>query len=1306
MTATLLNQRYQLDEELGRGSMGVVYRARDLLLEREVLVKVLSQARLDEAGRDRLLREARATAKLDHPNIISIHDAGEADAGTDHPGVPFIVMQYFAGKSLHEVGPLTIPQVIEIILQMCRALEHAHSQGIIHRDVKPENVIVVQEGEHWTARLTDFGLARSMASRLTADGMIIGTVFYMAPEQALGKKLDGRADLYALGVMLYELVARRLPFEADDAVAVISQHLNAPVVPPSTYNEQVDPALDALILRLLSKQPEDRPASAEAVRQALEEILTQPVRAQGVALPVVSIGAPVEAQNIASLLNRITRGRLVGREAEMAEMTALWKRAAGGESQVLLVSGEPGVGKTRLVRELVTWVQVAQGQALVGECFAEGGLPYAPFAQCIQDLDLSAFDQPSGLADLIALAPALRRRYPDVPPNPPLELHAEQQRLFESVVGLLSTLCARSPLLVVLEDVHWADRGTLALFQHLARRATRQKQRLLFVLTYREIELDEEHALNEVLAELGRERLGRRLKLSCLDRDQTRELLGVLFAEEIAPEFLNGIYRETEGNPFFIEEVCKALIEAGALTREGGRWDKSPTFETLIPQSIRLAVLSRLHKLPQPAQEVLRLAAILGREFEFNLLKEISEQDEDALLEALEAAERAQLITQADHRGQHQATSRITYTFTHALIPSTLEESLSGLRRQRLHQRTAQALEKLYPDRLEEVAARLGRHCQEGGQWEKAAGYLIKAGDAARLQYAHQEAIRHYQQALSLLQELGLGSLDRAASTAMKLGLLYHTLGEHALSRQSFQQAFGLWQQASAQPAPILPPAPHALRLYWRDVVHKLDPTDTPLTWEGTIISHLFYGLVEWAPLPQVELVPGIAQSWEVLDEGKRYIFYLRRDFTWSDGVPVTAGDFEYAIRRNLDRRLYPRSRDPWYEIKGARAYHHGEVTDPDSVGIHALDNYTLSIELEEPLGYFIYLMKFPPIPRHVVEVYGQEWIAPEHLVTNGAFCLAAWERGKRILLERNHTFRGRFSGNLQQVELILVDDTEWNNPAAYEQDRIDVLWLNYLEDLQSIRIRHPDDFVEGNIWGIERYFFKWISPPFNDQRVRQAFVHAVDRQALVNLLCHGNVAPVTGGAFPPGTPAYISGIALAYDPDRARRLLAEAGYPGGKGFPEIVVWTDDRHRSISEFIQSQWRDNLGVSTSWSVMDFDAFFFLDQEHAQTYPDIKYSNLYWIFPDPIVFVSRTSWDPESLWYDENEDKLLKAAVRKLDPAERLKYIQALDRYHVEQAHNLQFYYPRAHLLVKPWVKVYPFSWGGFDYWNYVVLEPHS
>jgi ABC-type transport system substrate-binding protein/DNA-binding SARP family transcriptional activator len=1291
--------RYQLGPELGRGGMSVIYRAHDTLLDRDVAIKMLSVDALGEEGRARLLREAQMIAHFNHPHIVSVHDIGEVN------GAPCVVMEWIGGGTLGDHRPANMSSVIAIAQQICAALEHAHAQGIIHRDLKPVNVMLTAEG---SVKLTDFGLAHSVsAPQATQEMMIVGTVFYMAPEQALGKRIDGRADLYALGVMLYELVAGRLPFEADDPLAVISQHMHAPVVPPSTYNEQVEPALEALILRLLSKQPEDRPASAAEVRQALEEIITHPesVGAQGVAPQDASVGATHASPPYTSpLLDRLNRGRLVGREAEMREMTDLWKRTAGGESQVLLVSGEPGVGKTRLVRELVTLVRVVKGQALVGECYAEGSLPYAPFAQCLQDLDLSEFDRLFGLADLLTLAPALRLRYPDIPPNPPLEFKAEQQRLFESVFGLLTTLCAHSPMLIVLEDMHWADRGTLALFQHLARRATRQKLRLLFLLTYRETELDEEHALNEVLAELGRERLGRRLKLNRLDRDQTRDLLGVLFAEEITPEFLDGIYRETEGNPFFIEEVCKTLIEAGALTRKGGRWDKSPTFEMQIPQSIRLAVLARLHKLSQPAQETLRLAAILGREFEYSLLKEVSEQDEDALLEALEAAERAQLITQANHRSQHQAPARISFAFTHALIPSTLEESLSGLRCQRLHQRAARALEKLYPDRLDEFSTHLARHCLEAGEWDKAADYLLKAGNRARQQFAYQEAARHYQQALTLLQEQGPGSLDRTASTAMKLGLLHHTLGEHALSRQFFQQAFALWQRLSEIPPAPLPPAPHPLRLYWLNEVHQLDPSDFINTngWEYFIMGYLFSSLVVFTPPPIMELVPGIAHSWDILDGGRRYIFHLRNDFSWSDGVPVTASDFELTIRHHLNHA--PLFCTRWYIIKGARAYHQGEVTDPDSVGVHALDDTTLSIELEEPLGYFLYLMDFSPLPRHVVEAYGTESIWPEHLVTCGPFRLAAWEPHQRILLERDPAFLGRFSGNLQQVELTLVDREELNNLVPYEQDRLDVVVLDSLQDLQSIRRRYPDEFVDANVAGLDFYFFKHFAPPFNDRRVRQAFVHAVDRQVLANLVCHGNVTPFTGGVYPPVLSWHIPGIALAYDPERARRLLAEAGYPGGKGFPKIEVWTDSRFKAVSEFIQSQWRDNLGVSTSYINVDLQTRISLDWEHGQGFPDISYTNDYSDNPDPFLGVIVLP-APETSFYG-GVDEIIQAGKRSLDPLDRLRYIQAVDRKVTEEAYILHFYYPRVQLLVKPWVKAYPFTGWGWGYWNYVILEPHS
>jgi ABC-type oligopeptide transport system substrate-binding subunit len=361
--------------------------------------------------------------------------------------------------------------------------------------------------------------------------------------------------------------------------------------------------------------------------------------------------------------------------------------------------------------------------------------------------------------------------------------------------------------------------------------------------------------------------------------------------------------------------------------------------------------------------------------------------------------------------------------------------------------------------------------------------------------------------------------------------------------------------------------------------------------------------------------------------------------------------------------------------------------------------------------------MDFAPFPRHVVEAFGADWYAPEHLVTNGPFRLAAWETDvrsehearskqvKRILLERNPTFRGRFSGNLQQVELAPVNEEELHDPAAYEQDRLDILLLNTQEDLLSLRAQHSGNFVDKSISGNIEYTFKRISPPFNDRRVRQAFVHAVDRQALANIICHGNVTPLTGGFFSPVYACHLPGIALAYDPERARSLLAEAGYPGGKGFPEISVWTENYYLDISKFIQSQWRDNLGLSTSWTVPDISFPFSEVWEDAQAFPDILCWGSFPVVPDPILYLA-AAINPESLWHDEYLDRLCKVAVRKLDPVERLRYIQAYDRYITEEAWQLQFYYPRTQLLVKPWVKAYPHNIGPYVYWRHVILEPHE
>ena len=759
MIGILLNERYRIDAELGRGGMGTVHRAHDTVLDRDVAVKLLSESGLGTEGRERMLREAQAIAKLNHPNIVQVHDAGQLE------GTPFIVMELVEGQSLHDHPPKDPQGIVAVARQICAALEHAHSHGIIHRDLKPENVLIGPDG---TAKLMDFGLARSMASRLTTEGQITGTVFYLAPEVALGQTVDGRSDLYSLGVMLYELTAGILPFADGDPLAIISQHLHATVMPPRAHNDRIHPALDGLIVQLLSKRPDDRPASAREVSQSLERLQT------GEALD------PVGTEF--SLLDRIVRGRLVGRERELDEARASWQRANQGQGQVLLISGEPGVGKTRLVRELATWVELSRGSALVGECYAEGGAPYAPIAQMIRAalklrLDLSL--PTPVLADLATISPDLRTLNADLPTNQPLDPQAEKQRLFESVTALCMVLADQTPLMLILDDAHWADGGTLSLLRHLARRL--RQSRTLIVAAYREIELDEALPLTELLHDLDRERLANRIKLTRLGRQETQNLLAALFHEEITPEFLDGIYRETEGNPFFIEEVCKALIDSGKLYFADGRWHRPGIEELEIPQSVRLAVQTRVRRLPETTQETLQLAATFGREFDYQSLAHASDQDEQTLIDGLERAQRAQLI-------EELSTSReVSFSFTHALIPSTLYEGISALRRRPMHRRAAESIEALRPDDYESLA----HHFAATGDRVKAIDYARKAAGRSNGVHAYDASKRHLTTALGLLDsgempETRLGLLEELADT--------HTmLGEPGDAIPHYQQALEVW---------------------------------------------------------------------------------------------------------------------------------------------------------------------------------------------------------------------------------------------------------------------------------------------------------------------------------------------------------------------------------------------------------------------------------------------------------------------------------------------------------------------------------
>jgi len=1284
MIGNLLQNRYRLISEIDSGGMGTIYRAHDQLLDRDVALKLLTNPSLGEEGRTKLLREAQAAAKLNHPNIVSVYDAGIHEENT------FIVMELVEGASVHLKPPKGIDEIIHLTQQVCSALEHAHSHNIVHRDLKPENVLIAQDG---TAKLMDFGLARSIASRLTSEGSIQGTVFFMAPEQALGQPTDHRTDFYSLGVMLYELVSGQLPFKSDDPLQVISQHIYAPVVPPSFHNAHIPCDLEELILRLLSKSSEDRPQNATQILDMLRVIDLDKV--------------DLEPEAAISPIERIVRGRIVGRDSELQEAAWIWRKAAAGEGQVLLISGEPGIGKTRFIQELRTLVEVEGGRVLVGECYTEGSAPCSPIAQILRQV-LNAEDMKrinlhqSYLADLIKLAPDLQFLYPDLTPNPQLDPESEQERLFESFVALCTILSKSKPLLLTIEDAHWADSCTLQFLRHIARRSKSAGLRLLIVLTYREVELDETLALNAMLHDLNREHLATRIKLLRLSREGTQELLNVMFQENVTRELFESIYLETEGNPFFIEEVCKALIEDGKLYIQDGQWQRRETEELEIPQSVRIAIQSRIGKLSAEAQDALRLAAIFGREFEYETLKAVCDHDEDTLIDSLEHAEQAQIIFELPKDSNGRGTSGTSFAFAHALIPSTLRESVSGLRRQRLHLRAAIALERIYPNRLDELAPRIGQHFAEAGNGRKAAEYLLKAGDNARKLYAYQEAIDAYEHALAFLREQR--DYSEAGRILMQLGLLYLSIFEFDQSRKAYQEGFTFWQRASeALPEAPSAPAPHPFRQFFGDFT-TLDPTLIQDEQSATIVDQLFSGLVELRGA--LDVVPHVARTWEVLEDGRRYVFHLRDDFQWTDGVPVTAYDFEYAWKRVLDPTINSPAATWLYDLRGAKEFHQGEISNPDHLGVKALDDFTLSVELEAPTSYFLHIIGFSityPVPVHIVEQFGERWTDLEHLVTNGAFNLKDWQPGEKITLSRNPNYPGQFNGNLDEVELTVA--TQWQEQLdLYDRDEVEIFGGMPPAELGRLRQRYANEYITAPNPSTTYIGLDIGQPPFNDQRVRQALAHAIDREKLADRILQGFNDPATGGFVPPGTPGHVPGIALPFNPQLARQLLNEAGYSDGKDLPLIRIFSSDFpfYRTLTGAIQVELDENLGMQTEITYMGFKEI--LDRI-AKESPHIFTMGWNATYPDPDDFLriaARTHIQPN---WDARYDELVDEARQVSDHAKRMEMYEEAERILTEQCVLLPLLYARFHLFVKPWVKKLPLQTIRVFSYKEIIIEEH-
>jgi oligopeptide transport system substrate-binding protein len=784
-----------------------------------------------------------------------------------------------------------------------------------------------------------------------------------------------------------------------------------------------------------------------------------------------------------------------------------------------------------------------------------------------------------------------------------------------------------------------------------------------------------------------------------LNKDQTRDLLATLFAEKITPEFLDGIYRETEGNPFFVEEVCKALVESGDLVHEGGRWHRPEMTALEIPQGIKVTIQSRLGKLSRPEQRLLQMAAMLGREFEYEMLVAVSQQGQDEVIEALEQAEAAQLVEEVRTGSLARGT---IFSFTHALIYSTLLSNLSTLRRQRLQRQVALALEEAYPERLGELASLLGRYFAEAGEGEKAVAYLLQAGDDARRVYAYDEAARAYEQALIFLREFG--DHQHTARTLMKLGMTYHSMLAFEQSRQAYEEAF-VERRRSAESlkaaAAALPDAPHPFRIPTPYDPATLDAAKAADNFSLAMIDLLFSGLVELAA--DDELLPDVASSWDVLDDGTRYIFHLRDDVTWSDGHPVTAIDFEYAFKRVLSPDDAGRSgamARTLYDIRGAEAYHSGRVATADAVGVRAVDGLTLEITLEAPSGYF--QPTCSPVPRKVVERYGPAWTEPGNIVSNGPFLLQSWDEDRGRVVVRNPGYRGRFGGNVAQIEFLRLGLQE--QLVAYGKEEVDCCFpfQESVDEANRAVQQYADDYWTGPGGNCFHLFFDTRVTPFDDRRMRQAMALAIDRDTAVSRAARGFMLPALGGFVPPGIPGHVPGIALPYDPIRAREKAAEAGYYDRDDWPEFELLMISPHglSGAIETFADQWLEHLGVKVRITAMEFNALL-----ERQTDDPAPLMFIGWAadYPDPDSFLRVASWLRNGRWHNEEYQALVEGARRTLDRRQRLAMYRQAERMLVEEAPVIPLAYPLTTVLIKPWFAPWPTNVNFFIFKDFIMYE---
>jgi ABC-type oligopeptide transport system substrate-binding subunit/class 3 adenylate cyclase len=1044
-------------------------------------------------------------------------------------------------------------------------------------------------------------------------------------------------------------------------------------------------------------QSKARPGSVlvgEATRRVVADRFTwddgETFELKGKSDPVVAFAVTGDGAGGRGRADLGSATRMVGRDRELATASDAVDAVASGTGGIVFVTGEPGIGKTLMVDELrrafeAMTPQYGRSLWLEGRCVSyAGSIPYWPFRDLLRSWLGVRGDEPelrvrvslrrhvdrlvterSGdmvpyLAALLGIAPtaAESARLDELSPE------ALQYRTFEVMRHTLQALAAEGPVAVALEDLHWADATSLQLLERLV--GDTEDEALLLICTARPERDHPSWRLKEDVARTLPHRF-QEVTLEALSGDAGLELLTALVGRDTLPPAVEPrILEPAEGNPFFLEELVRSMVDAGALVREGEGWRFEHEVDLQVPPTVEKVILARIDRLEPAARGAVVAASVLGRTFNLPLLHAVA-ADSDVRV-SLGELMRVDLVREGRRWPEPE------YRFTHALIQETAYRTLVAEDRRRLHREAALWLERHHAGREDEVAGLLAHHWLGAEDEDKAIRYLTTAGDRARQEYALDEAIAYYRELLPLLDRRGE---DREiALVHFKLALALHVSLRFAEANETYQRAFERWTPAEGSLE-----APSAtLRMATSFLPDDPDPRSA-IAWPNIqLCMQLFDRLVEqW---PERTIVPSLAERWDISDDGLRYVFHLREGLAWSDGTPLTAHDVEFGVKRVLDPEAPGSSVAIYFVIERGQEYYLGEETDPSTIGVRALDDRTVEFRLAAPAPYFMSVMNRPdggPQPRHAIEALGDGWIASGTQVVSGAFHLGD-RSDEGLRLERRADHNVARVGNVATVEYVRARIAE--ALAPYERDEIDIIAARYTPRLADLMSRDLPDATIGPAGWSGYLAFDHASETGSNLDLRRALAHAIDRDAVASAM-PANMIAATGGIVPPALQGHTPDISLRFDPDLARECMERSGIE----HPIGIAFLDD-DVPILEPVLASWRSVLGATLDVRTWSLD-------EIATMPPPREQAPIYftgWLpgYADPEYFLrllfhsqSRTN---EGGFDHPPFDELIERARQERSDRGRLSLFHQADRMAVvDRVAVIPLVYGRSLAVVKPRVR---------------------